>query len=98
VDDTPAAEDAVQDGVRLAGELAAPVVFVYVRRGPPDVLGESYYQRRLDAEMRIGDRAIAVGIAAGAALVCGPVASSCMGRLHGDSRSSPGCATRSSSW
>jgi nucleotide-binding universal stress UspA family protein len=64
VDDSPAAEAAVRDGVRLAGELAAPVVFVYVRRGPPDALGEPYYQRRLDAEMRIGDRTIAAGIAA----------------------------------
>jgi nucleotide-binding universal stress UspA family protein len=40
------------------------VVFVYVRRGPPDALGEPYYQRRLDAEMRLGDGAIAAGIAA----------------------------------
>jgi nucleotide-binding universal stress UspA family protein len=64
VDDSPAAAAAVRDGVRLAGELAAPVVFVYVRRGPSLSLGEPYYQRRLDAEMRIGDRAIAAGIAA----------------------------------
>ena len=64
VDDSPAAEAAVRDGVRIAGELTAPVVFVYVRRGPSPALGEPYYQRRLDAEMRIGDRAIAVGIAA----------------------------------
>jgi nucleotide-binding universal stress UspA family protein len=65
VDDSPAAAAAVRDGVRLAGDLAAPVVFVYVRRGPSDALGEPYYQRRLDAEMRLGDRAIAAGIAAG---------------------------------
>jgi nucleotide-binding universal stress UspA family protein len=64
VDDSPAAEAAVRDGVRLAGDLAAPVVFVYVRRGPSAALGEPYYQRRLDAEMRIGDRAIVAGIAA----------------------------------
>lgn len=64
VDDSPAAEAAIRDGVRLAGELAAPVVFVYVRRGPSAALGEPYYQRRLDAEMQIGDRAIAAGIAA----------------------------------
>jgi nucleotide-binding universal stress UspA family protein len=64
VDDSPAAEAAVRDGVRLAGELTAPVVFVYVRRGPSAALGEPYYQRRLDAEMRIGDGAIAAGIAA----------------------------------
>ena len=64
VDDSPAADFAVRDGVRLAADLAAPVVFVYVRRGPSVTLGEPYYQRRLDAEMRIGDRAIAAGIAA----------------------------------
>ena len=54
----------VRDGVRLAGDLAAPVVFVYVRCGPSAAVGEPYYQRRLDAEMRIGDRAIAAGTAA----------------------------------
>jgi nucleotide-binding universal stress UspA family protein len=64
VDDSSAAEAAVRDGVRLAGDLAAPVVFVYVRRGPSAALGEPYYQRRLDAEMRIGERAIAAGIGA----------------------------------
>jgi nucleotide-binding universal stress UspA family protein len=63
VDVSPAATAAVRDGVRLAGQLAAPVVFVYVRRGPSATLGEPYHQRRLDAEMRIGDRAIAAGIA-----------------------------------
>jgi nucleotide-binding universal stress UspA family protein len=64
VDDSPAAEAAITDGVRLAGDLAAPVVFVYVRRGPSATLGEPYYQRRLDAQMRIGGRAIAAGMAA----------------------------------
>ena len=64
VDDSPAAEAAVRDGVRIAGELTAPVVFVYVRRGPSAALGKPYYQRRLDAEMQIGDRAIAAGMAA----------------------------------
>ena len=64
VDDSRASDAAVRDGVRVAGELAAPVVFVYVRRGPSAALGEPYYQRRIDAAMRIGDRAIAVGIAA----------------------------------
>jgi nucleotide-binding universal stress UspA family protein len=79
VDDSPAAKAAVRDGVRLAGELAAPVVFVYVRRGPSDALGEPYHQRRLDAEMRIGDRAIAAGI--GAARRAGVQASG--EQLHG---------------
>jgi nucleotide-binding universal stress UspA family protein len=63
VDGSPAAEAAARDGVRVAAELEAPVVFVYVRRGPSAALGEPYYQRRLDAEMRIGDRAITAGLA-----------------------------------
>jgi len=64
VDDTSAAEAAIRDGVRLAGDLAAPVVFVYVRRGPSAALGDPYFQRQLDSEMRIGDGAIADGLAA----------------------------------
>ena len=64
VDESPAAESAVRDGVRLAGDLDVPIVFVYVRRGPSAALGEPYHQRRLDAEMRTGDRAIGAGLAA----------------------------------
>jgi nucleotide-binding universal stress UspA family protein len=64
VDDSSAAESAIRDGVRLASDLDAPVVFVYVRRGPSAALGDPYHQRRLDAEMRIGDRAIEAGLAA----------------------------------
>jgi nucleotide-binding universal stress UspA family protein len=63
VDGSPAAESAIRDGVRLAGDLDAPVVFVYVRRGPSAALGKPYFQRRLTAEMRAGDRAIGAGLA-----------------------------------
>jgi len=48
----------------LARELAAPLVFVYVRRGPSSALGKPYYQRRLDAEMRAGRRALDDALAA----------------------------------
>jgi len=58
VDNSRAATAAVEAGVRLAKDLAAPVVFVYVRRGPSSALGEPYYQRRLDAEMASGHRAL----------------------------------------
>jgi nucleotide-binding universal stress UspA family protein len=58
VDTSRAATAAAQDAVHLAQELDAPLVFVYVRRGPPAALGEPYYQRRLDAEMRTGRRAL----------------------------------------
>jgi len=58
VDNSRAAAAAAQAAVHLARELAAPLVFVYVRRGPSAALGEPYYQRRLDAEMRGGGRAL----------------------------------------
>jgi nucleotide-binding universal stress UspA family protein len=58
IDESRAAAVAARDAVRLAHELAAPLVFVYVRRGPSSALGEPYHQRRLDAEMRAGRRAV----------------------------------------
>jgi nucleotide-binding universal stress UspA family protein len=58
VDNSRAAAAAVRAAARLARELTAPLVFVYVRRGPSSALGVPYYQRRLDAEMRAGGRAL----------------------------------------
>jgi nucleotide-binding universal stress UspA family protein len=58
VDDTPAGTADAEAAVRLARDLRVPVVFVYVRRGPWSWLGEPYYQRRLDAEMRRGGSAL----------------------------------------
>jgi len=58
VDDSRAAAAAAQAAVSLARELAAPLVFVYVRRGPSAAFGEPCYQRRLDAQMRAGRRAL----------------------------------------
>jgi nucleotide-binding universal stress UspA family protein len=58
VDNSRAAAAAAEAAVRVARDLAAPLVFVYVRRGPSSALGEPYYQRRLDAEMRAGGRAL----------------------------------------
>jgi nucleotide-binding universal stress UspA family protein len=58
VDDTRAAVAAAEAAVRLARDLVAPLVFVYVRRGPSSALGKPYYQRRLDSEMRAGRRAL----------------------------------------
>jgi nucleotide-binding universal stress UspA family protein len=63
VDNTRAAVTAAEAAVRLARDLAAPLVFVYVRRGPPSALGEPYYQRRLDSEMRAGRRALDAALA-----------------------------------
>lgn len=58
MDYSRAAAAAAREAVRLGQELAAPLVFVYVRRGPSSAVGEPYYQRRLDAEMRAGRRAL----------------------------------------
>ena len=58
VDDTRTTRAASEAAVRLARDLAAPLVFVYVRRGPASALGKPYYQRRLDREIRAGRRAL----------------------------------------
>jgi nucleotide-binding universal stress UspA family protein len=64
VDSSPATRTAVTDAIRLARELKAPVVFVYVRRGPSAALGEPYYQRRLNAEVAIGNDALDAALTA----------------------------------
>jgi nucleotide-binding universal stress UspA family protein len=58
VDGSRAAAAAARAAVRLGRELTAPLVFVYVRRGPSSALGEPYYQRRIDIEMDTGRRAL----------------------------------------
>jgi nucleotide-binding universal stress UspA family protein len=69
VDGTAASRAAVAEGVRLAAELDAPVVFVHVRRGPAGFFGTPVYQRRLTKKMaharRVLDRALAVAARAG---------------------------------
>lgn len=54
VDGSSASTVAVDAAVEVAGELGAPVVFVYVRGGPAGILGEPTYQRRLTAAMAHG--------------------------------------------
>jgi nucleotide-binding universal stress UspA family protein len=51
IDASAATRAAVEEAVILAAELEAPLVFAYVRRGPPPFLGAPYYQRRLSREM-----------------------------------------------
>lgn len=69
VDGSAASRAAIDEAVRLAGELAAPIVFVYVRRGPSGFVGAPVYQRRLAAELararRVLDRALAFAASAG---------------------------------
>ena len=68
VDGSAASRAAIGEAIRLAGELSAPIVFVYVRRGPAGVFGAPVYQRRLTTEMarrRVLDKALAVADSAG---------------------------------
>ena len=64
VDASTAGRAAAEEAVILAAELEAPLVFVYVRRGPPPFLGAPFYQRWLSTEMerarRILDRALRI--------------------------------------
>jgi nucleotide-binding universal stress UspA family protein len=69
VDGSAASQAAIAEAVRLGVELDAPIVFVYVRRGPAGFFGAPVYQRRLTKEMsrahRVLDRALAVAAGAG---------------------------------
>jgi nucleotide-binding universal stress UspA family protein len=69
VDGSAASRAAVGEAVRLGTELDAPIVFVYVRRGPAGLFGSPVYQRQLTKEMararRVLDRALAVAASAG---------------------------------
>jgi nucleotide-binding universal stress UspA family protein len=63
VDGSEASRAAMVEAVRLAGELEAPIVFVYVRRGPAGFLGAPFYQRRLTAEMARARRVLREALA-----------------------------------
>ena len=71
VDGSAASRAAVETAVRLGAEMHAPLVFVYVRRGPAGFLGAPVYQRRLTAAMaparRVLDRAVRTAARAGVA-------------------------------
>jgi nucleotide-binding universal stress UspA family protein len=79
VDGSSGNAGAVEAAVQLAGELQAPIVFVYVRRGPAGFLGSPEYQRRLTTTMRrarrVLDRALALAadanVSAGAEILEG---------------------------
>jgi nucleotide-binding universal stress UspA family protein len=69
VDDSPASRAAIDEAVRLAGELDTTIVFVYIRGGPAGFFGAPVYQRRLTGEMararRVLDEALAIADEAG---------------------------------
>ena len=58
VDASAASRAAVEEAVTLAAELEAPLVFVYVRRGPSRLLGAPLYQRRLSRELQRARRVL----------------------------------------
>jgi nucleotide-binding universal stress UspA family protein len=69
IDESSASRGVVETAVKLAAELNASLVFVYVRRGPPGFLGRPFFQRSLTAKMtrarRSLDRALRVAAQAG---------------------------------
>ena len=69
IDESSASRGVVETAVKLAAELDASLVFVYVRRGPPGFLGRPFFQRSLTAKMtrarRSVDRALRVAAQAG---------------------------------
>lgn len=58
VDSSASSQASIETAVRLGRELGAPLVFVYVRRGPANFWGSPVYQRRLTAEMNRARRAL----------------------------------------
>jgi nucleotide-binding universal stress UspA family protein len=66
VDGTPAGVAAADAAARLARQVRAPLVLVYVRTGPPGWLGKPYFQRRLDREMEAASAALGAAQAAAA--------------------------------
>ena len=64
VDASRSGAAAAREAIAIAKRLGAPVVFVYVRDGPSSLLGEPYYQRRLDAELARAKQALGDALAA----------------------------------
>jgi nucleotide-binding universal stress UspA family protein len=66
VDGSASSLAATATAARIARGAAAPLYLVSVRNGPPEWLGEPYYQRRLDDEMAAARGALeaSAGIAA----------------------------------
>lgn len=62
VDASPTSRAAVEEAIALAAEREAPLVFVYVRRGPAGFLGKPLYQRRLTKAMQRAQRALERGL------------------------------------
>jgi nucleotide-binding universal stress UspA family protein len=68
VDNSASSQPAIDAGIALAGELNAPLVFAYVRRGPAGFLGEPVYQRRLTKKMENARKTLAHALRAAEAM------------------------------
>jgi nucleotide-binding universal stress UspA family protein len=66
VDRTAAGVAAADSAARLARQVNAPLVLVYVRTGPPGWLGKPYFQRRLHQEMQAANSTLAAARTAAA--------------------------------
>jgi nucleotide-binding universal stress UspA family protein len=66
VDGSSGSQAASGEAVRLAAALDAPLVFVYVRRGPAGYFGEPVYQQRLSKELARARRALKAALAVAA--------------------------------
>jgi nucleotide-binding universal stress UspA family protein len=68
VDGSTASTRAATEAIRLGKDMRAPLLFVYVRRGPSLIWGQPFYQRQLTQAMAAGRKALSrVGkMAAGA--------------------------------
>jgi nucleotide-binding universal stress UspA family protein len=55
---------AADTAARLARELDAPLVFIYVREPPPAILGAPQYQQRLTEDLVRGRKALDTALAA----------------------------------
>lgn len=57
-DGSKASDTAVEEGIELARELDARVLFVHVKAWPPGLLGEPFYQRKLTHEAADARKAV----------------------------------------
>ena len=67
-DGSPGGREAVDHGLELAAQTHARVTVVYVRKPPPEALGDGYYQRTLTASLREGREVVDDALGAAEAL------------------------------
>jgi nucleotide-binding universal stress UspA family protein len=53
---------AVDEAIDLAGDLDATIAFVFVRKPPPAILGDPYYQRAVTADLARARSAVAEAV------------------------------------